>query len=61
MTQQRRNAVGATSCGRVYICGGYNNTALTAVECFDPESGMWEVLEPMAQRRSGSTIATTVL
>jgi len=40
----------------IFVCGGHDGMQpLNSVERFDLQSGTWEVLPPMAQRRSGSS------
>merc|ERR1712136_246247 len=38
----------------LYVCGG---SGLTSVERFDPEVGVWELLQPMPGQRSFSAVA----
>lgn len=41
---------------RIYICGGHDGMQpLNSVERFSMRAGTWEVLPPMAQRRSGAS------
>ena len=41
--------------GKVYVMGGKGsgNNALSSVECFDPATGVWEVVAPMGTARYG--------
>jgi len=60
MQTHRRNAMAAMVAGRIYICGGRGSRgnhnhggghALRTAERFDPNTGTWEVVSPMASRR----------
>lgn len=60
MQTHRRNAMAIVITGRIYVCGGrgsrgaHNNGgghALRTVERYDPDTGIWETIPPMAARR----------
>lgn len=60
MQTHRRNGMAMVLAGRIYVCGGRGSRghhnhggghALRTAERFDPNSGTWEVIPPMASRR----------
>lgn len=54
MSSAREGASAGAMGGRLYICGGWDdsNQTLRSCECFCPEVGMWEQMPPMAERRA---------
>eukprot|EP00928_Gymnodinium_smaydae_P013488 TRINITY_DN14917_c0_g1_i1.p1 TRINITY_DN14917_c0_g1~~TRINITY_DN14917_c0_g1_i1.p1 ORF type:complete len:419 (+),score=27.79 TRINITY_DN14917_c0_g1_i1:27-1259(+) len=52
MHHPRRCATGATLRGKIYICGGSDDTrSFSCAECYDPELGSWKQLSSMTMKR----------
>jgi len=54
MPTPRSGACAAVVDGRLYVIGGYDDTALNVVEAYDPLLDSWTTLSPMNAARSGS-------
>ncbi|CAK0900352.1 unnamed protein product [Prorocentrum cordatum] len=59
MAHRRSDASSAVVGGRLYVCGGLDETeaASTAVERYDPEAAAWETLAPIAVGRLVASLA----
>jgi N-acetylneuraminic acid mutarotase len=53
----RENAAVVALDGRIYVIGGYNNTALKLVERYDPAQDLWETIEALPDRRTEAAAA----
>mmetsp|Transcript_12890 Transcript_12890/g.40496 ORF Transcript_12890/g.40496 Transcript_12890/m.40496 type:complete len:434 (-) Transcript_12890:196-1497(-) len=67
MQTHRRNAMATMVAGRIYVCGGRGSRgnhnhggghALRTAERFDPNTGTWEAVTPMASRRYRAAAVT---
>ena len=43
--------------GKIYFAGGYNNSAQSLLEEYDPSSDSWQTIAPMSQARSALAAA----
>merc|ERR1719443_1137206 len=43
--------------GRLYVCGGIDSQPCGTAERFDADRGVWELLPPMGEARSGHAVA----
>jgi len=60
MTCRRDGATAAASCGRLFVCGGFDGAqslSLRSLERFEPVSRTWRELRPMLARRAGAAAA----
>eukprot|EP01045_Picozoa_sp_COSAG04_P027564 COSAG04_NODE_4064_length_2328_cov_1.284432_1_plen_368_part_00 len=55
-TSTARNfpAAAALPCGKVMVLGGFSRGCLTTAELWDPATGAWSDLPPMAQKRANA-------
>ena len=49
--QNRRSPLGATV---IYSAGGYLKHSLNVLECFNPETGEWNILKELPNPKSGA-------
>lgn len=54
ITQKRRTPLGTTV---IYSAGGYIKHSLNSLECFNPETGEWNVLKELPNPKSGASAA----
>lgn len=61
MSVARFGAAAATAAGRLHVFGGCNDEDmyLNSAEEFDPTTGTWSPLPPMAERRTGAAVVAT--
>ena len=54
MNEARMHFSTAVIAARLYVCGGIGQTSLLR---FDPEVGVWELLQPMLEARASGSVA----
>lgn len=58
MLQQRFAPAAAAVAGKLYVCGGADDTGqLDSVECFDPSVNCWKEVPPMHAPRMRAAAA----